>query len=233
MVTAASSRVISALISLRHFPPEKTRQIYNGLDLPAVTRPKSEILEELNIEKKAKTICNVALLTARKGQLKLLEALVKLRTADKPLAEKITLVLVGDGEDRSELEAYCRKKELKGVIFTGNRDDYLDIMNACDLFVLSSIKNEDMPLVILAAMSLAKPIVATDLGGITEQLDSGKCGILINPGSSIELSEAIVSMFRNGATSEKLGKAAQKRFKRSFSMKKIMSHYSELYSSII
>ena len=106
---------------------------------------------------------------------RILEAIVQIRN--------MGLVIVGDGPERERLERMAWGLGLNDrVYFAGSRSkpETLSLMAACDLFVLNSIY-EGLPHVVLEAMSLGLPVVATSVGGTPEVVQHGKNGILISP----------------------------------------------------
>lgn len=98
------------------------------------------------------------------------------------MGSKLHLILSGSGEDEQVLKEMVKVKNMGDMItFTGYCNNPIDFINAADIFALPSVANEDMPLVILSAMKLGKPIVATNFAGIQEEIESGVSGILIEP----------------------------------------------------
>lgn len=177
-------------------------------------------------------IIEVALLQERKGQRFLIDAISNLNT--KQNKSKYKLLLIGDGEDMIKLKAYVKQRELDTcVYFLGYQDNYLDYVKESDIVVLPSIKDEDMPLIILSAMSLGKPIVSTTVGGIPEEIENGISGILVNPLCEDflkKLSDAIEFAYENR---EKLGSNARKRYEEHFSQNMYISSLSNIYKTII
>ena len=86
----------------------------------------------------------------------------------------------------------------KTVIFLGWRNDTVDIINALDLFVLPSV-HEGMPTVLLEAMSLSIPVVASATGGITELVSDAWNGLLVTPGSDSILAEKCLSIISDSS----------------------------------
>jgi glycosyltransferase involved in cell wall biosynthesis len=136
----------------------------------------------------ARLVC-VARLSAEKGIPVLLRAARLL--ADEGLAFEI--VLVGDGPERADLERLARDLDLSTrVRFDGWRDgaDVLARVLDSRALVLASL-SEGLPVVIMEALALGRPVIGTAVGGIAELVVPGECGWLVAPGSERELAGAM------------------------------------------
>ena len=80
------------------------------------------------------------------------------------------------------------------VIFTGFRSDVPAILSQCDLMVLPSLFGEGLPMVILEAMAMGVPVIASKVEGIPEVVEEGVNGFLVEPGDSDQLSNKIVTI---------------------------------------
>jgi len=108
----------------------------------------------------------------------------------------IGLVIVGDGPEHTRLEELVRSSDLTDrVYFAGRRNkaETLSLMAACDLFVLNSTY-EGLPHVVLEAMGLGLPVVATAVGGTPEVIQNGQNGFLIAPAANGELAKTLLSL---------------------------------------
>jgi len=193
----ASLKAGNALIEKRKFSKEKIVQIPNTVFTEKVTKTRIDILEELQWQEDSFIIVQVAFLTARKGQINLIKAVERLRFGNSSdLSNKIKLILVGNGEDEQMLRQFVFEKGLSDVVcFAGYRLDSVNYINACDIFALPSIANEDMPLSLLTAMSYGKPVLATRFAGIAEVITDKENGLLLDP-----ISETIVEKIRASIT---------------------------------
>ena len=171
--------------------------IYNGIDLKRFKpQNNSSLREELGISDEFHLIGCVGNINPAKGYEYLLEALSLIKN------QKVICVIAGAKMDSQieyykMLKNYIIKHELEEmVIFLGKRIDIPEIMNSLDIFVLPSV-TEGTPLVILEAMAIGNTIIATDVGGITEQLEDKCDGILIKPKQPYQLAKVIDSMLND------------------------------------
>ena len=179
----ASDRVIAVSLDLyRHLttclPEGRVVLIRNGVDPRRIVVGVSpaEVRRRLGIGEDAPLFGTVGRLVPVKGLAYFLEAA---RGLLEVLPEARFLV-VGDGPLRPELERRARELGIaRAVKFSGFRADVLDIVNALDVFVMPSI-HEGLPMALLEATALGKPIVASAVGGIPEVLDDLR-GWLVPP----------------------------------------------------
>jgi glycosyltransferase involved in cell wall biosynthesis len=175
-------------------PPQKLRCIHNGIHVRERTETARETLSRLIPERMSGiTIGVVALLVRRKGHRVLLEAINLLYNNKRLPDGGVTVLIEGEGALLEELLDYVDSRGLSEVVrFVGRESNVINFIAALDVLVLPSIQNEDFPNVILEAMSLAKPVVATKLAGIPEQVLDGETGLLVEPGD-VEQMERIES----------------------------------------
>jgi glycosyltransferase involved in cell wall biosynthesis len=231
----ASLKAGNALIEKRKFSKEKIVQIPNTVLPEKVTKTRINILEELQWQKDSFVVVQVAFLTARKGQINLIKAIHRLKDeCTSGLSDKIKLILVGNGEDEQMLCQYVSEKKLNNVVyFAGYRSDSVNYINACDIFALPSMANEDMPLSLLTAMSCSKPILATRFAGIAEVIADRENGLLLeqNPETIIEeICASITELYANPDMRVNLARNATKTFHAQFSEDIYGKRLSNLYA---
>jgi glycosyltransferase involved in cell wall biosynthesis len=171
----------------------------------------------------------VARLAPQKNHALLLEAFAQGPASD-PNAH---LVLVGEGALRGQLEQQARSLGLAGQAhFLGLRTDIPDVLGATDVFVLSS-DYEGNPLSVIEAMASGLPIVSTAAGGVPDLFESGKEGLMVQPGDVRGLSDAIALLLRDRKSRKTLGIAAAQRAKGNFDVSTMVRAYEELYEKVI
>lgn len=141
--------------------------------------------------------------------------LVKVKNVDLLLESKkqssfeYELIIVGDGPLKKELENRVKNENISDVNFMGSRNDVEKIMPACDVLVLPSF-HESFGLVLLEALACGKPVIGSDVGGISEIITED-VGLLINPDDSMSLTEAIDKIINDDKFRRKLQLNARSR----------------------
>ena len=104
------------------------------------------------------------------------------------------------------------------------------LLYSADIFVLSSEK-EGLPFALLEAGIAKRPVVATDVGGVSELINANKNGILVAPGEVTALFDALIDLLVNTKRARALGTALSKRVCEKFSQQEMVAHTFALYSS--
>lgn len=234
----ASKYAKEMLVTQRDFDNDKIVQVNNSILEETVTTTRKNILNELGINQDNFVICNIGFLSKGKGQKYLLEALSHVREKEPLILEKMSLLIVGNGEEDVFLKQYSTYLNLnKYVHFLGYQEQSVNYINCCDLFAFPSVAAEDMPLVILSAMNLGKTILATDFAGIREEIENKKSGVLIsaNPETlSQDLANSIIELYHsdNSAMRVKAKERYSKLFSNSVYGKKILNVYNSSMKNI-
>ncbi|MBU4345581.1 MAG: glycosyltransferase family 4 protein, partial [Desulfobacteraceae bacterium] len=118
------------------------------------------------------------------------------------------------------------------IIFTGFRSDIKEILSAIDILVTPSLL-EGFPMVILEAMAMAKPIVATNIDGITEQITDGVNGILVPPKDPSALAKTVVRVLNDKELARTMGLSAREKVKQEFSVEKMVAETEKVYLSLL
>jgi len=148
-----------------------------------------------------------------------------------------TFLIVGsqlDSQQRyfGELQEIISRLGIEDVVkFTGWRSDIPELLSLFDLFVLPSI-TEACPIVVLEAMAMGCPTVATDVGGVTEQLPSGDYGWVVPPRESHILSEAIIQALSSDSSRQKRAENARTRVEKLFSLEYCVDSHFSVYKSL-
>lgn len=208
--------------------------IPNGILPRVVTESREEVLRRLGIGDAGRLLIGVvAVLEERKGHIYLLKALKLLK--DQGFEKKMPLlVMEGEGPERSRLEEFVLGAGLtEDVLFAGKEPNVFNLMNAVDVLALPSISHEDFPNVVLEAMSLGKPVIASRFAGIPEQVENLKNGILVGPKDTAGLAAAIEKLANDGALRERLGQAGLRRFEERFKAEVSVKNYIQLYTNLL
>lgn len=163
-----SDVAVSAYEKNRAVPKGSMKTVYNGVNFKKFIydkHAKQSVLEELNIDSSYKMILAVGRFNEAKNYPNLLKSISLLK---KKYSQNIKLVIAGDGELRSDIEALIDFLDLKkDVLLLGRRNDINRLMSACDVFVLSS-DYEGLPTVLIEAMACQANVVSTDVSGARE-----------------------------------------------------------------
>jgi glycosyltransferase involved in cell wall biosynthesis len=223
---AVSRAVSEKLLQVFHIPAHKLQVIHNAVDLRRYESLASlEPPVELARFQKRPVVLTVARLDQQKG-------LTTLLTAAAQLPEAI-FVLVGDGPERTALQAICQSLGLEErVIFAGFRSDIPNWLAHCDLFVLPSLY-EGLSLSILEAMAAGKPVIASAIRGNDEVIVHGESGWLVPPGDTVHLVQALRTLLADPALAQRLALAGQVRVRKEFCLQAMVQQVEQLYADLL
>jgi len=154
------------------------------------------------------------------------------RAARRP-ASPLRLVLVGDGPMRPTVERLVAQQGLGDRVWlAGERADIAEIMRGLDCFVLPSL-GEGISNTVLEAMATRLPIIATRVGGNAELIESGMTGLLVPPGDSDALADALVRYSSDRAMARRHAKAARRAAQSRFSLARMVTDYCSLYETAL
>lgn len=199
---------------------ERVTTVRNGVDLASFDRlSHRETIQKDWCFGNGPVLLTVARLTEQKGHRYLIEALPGL------LREWSTLscVFVGEGECRESLRALARDAGVDHACrFVGSRDDVIDWYEAADVVVLPSL-SEGFPFVILEALAMSRPVVATQVNGVPEIIEDGCTGLLVPPRDAQALEIAIRRMLRDQASAIQMGRAGRSRVASQFTVERMLA----------
>jgi glycosyltransferase involved in cell wall biosynthesis len=153
------------------------------------------------------------------------------------------LVVIGDGQLRSELEELGRSLKLAGdVIFLGNREDVAELLNDVDLVALTS-KNEGTPLSLIEAMAARKAVVSTAVGGVVDLLGRAQdvhdgfevCerGLAVTSRRPEDMGSALIYAAQNEKLRESIGEAAREFVLDNYSVERLEEDITRLYEKLL
>ncbi|MGC9357943.1 MAG: glycosyltransferase [Anaerolineae bacterium] len=173
-------------------------------------------------------LLNIARLHPHKGQRYMIDAMPKI-VSEFPAAR---LLLVGDGPQLSLLQRDVERLGLQdSVLLLGFRRDLEALYAGCDLFVMPSVR-EGMGLVTIQALAMGKPVVATDVGAISEAVIPGRTGLLVSPRDPDALAKACIRLLRDKDMSERFGKQGRAFVREHFALETMVDGYEKLYTSL-
>ncbi len=227
-VIAVSSDIEQVLSRL--YVADRVMCIHNGIDLETVcvTTQRTDKRREWGVDDKAILIGTVGRLVPVKGHAVLLGAFRILSQS----CPNVILILVGDGPLRVQLEAEANRMGLgRSVIFSGHQEQSYDFINMMDFFVLPSL-HEGIPMVLLEAFALSRPVVASRVGGIPEVVSHGYSGVLVSPANSDELATAIKSLIDAPAKAAAFAVAGRGQVESEFSANLMAVRTADMYRTL-
>lgn len=149
------------------------------------------------------------------------------------LSGETRLLLVGSGETLPAAKKLAEELGIRNrVEFTGARSDVPKLLSQSDVFVLAS-KQETLPISILEAMRAGLPVIASNIGGISEEVIDGETGLLVPPGSVEALSAALERLLGNKQLRMSMGRAGRRRFEDLFLAETMIKRTGALYKSVL
>jgi glycosyltransferase involved in cell wall biosynthesis len=236
MLRRAAAQLVHAFVAVSNttaaqareqhdMPLDRLSTIPNGIRLDRYA-PSAEARAELRAELglgDAFVVGTVGRLDQYKNQALLVRAMAPL------LADKVRLVIVGDGDSRADVEAaIAALPDPSRVVLTGRRSDVPRIIQAFDVFALPS-KSEGLPLVVPEAMSASLPIVATNVGGLPSVVDHMHTGFLVDVDED-QLRAALSMLVNDPARAREMGARARKVALDRYSHERMVDAYLALYT---
>lgn len=228
-VNAVCAFSAQALADQDGFARECIGIIPNGLDLSRYPDPrdvdKEAVRARLGLEPAARFLVHVARMHPVKDQETLLRAFAEVARHHAD----VHLLMAGDGQLRQHLEKVRDDLGLGArVRFLGVRRDVPELLQAADIFVLSSL-SEAASLTLLEAMASGLPVVATDVGGNPEIVRDGKEGLLVPRQDPHAMAQAIDRLLQDPGLGVALGQAGRERVRQHYLLDQTIASYDALY----
>jgi glycosyltransferase involved in cell wall biosynthesis len=220
----------------------KIRTLYDpgpDLDLfdPGTAGNRGEVRQEMGIEQDAFVIGLVSKFTRTKGHLALVEA--ARRIAEEATGMEVNYLMVGGrvvGHEAYHQAVRDRVSEYgldSQFVFAGVRADVPRLMNACDVMVHLPQHDDPFPGVVLEAMAMERPVVATKSGGVPEQFEDGHSGLLVPKGDIQALVTVLLGLAKNPLERRRMGKAARAYLTSHFSSERFFLELRGVYEGLV
>lgn len=133
-----------------------------------------------------------------------------------------------------ELTSLVKKLDLESeIIFTGWRSEAPSVLESLDILAHARITPEPAALVLMEAMAMGVPVVASKTGGTSELILDGKTGILFPPKDSHALAQAVVRLIKNPERANRMGQRGRQRMEEKFTLSKQMEAIEGLWDEIL
>ncbi|MDF1590718.1 MAG: glycosyltransferase family 4 protein [Desulfobacterales bacterium] len=216
-------------LSVSH--PQKLHTIHSGVDVDRFKPGRTDVTaltKQLGWSDKSLVVGTIGWLLPIKGPDVLFEAMMHIW--EKKINALLVYVGKGELEPKLKAEAFSRGVEDR-VVFLGWRSDVDDIVQLFDVFVLPSL-NEGMGRVLVEAMAAAKPVVASDVGGIPDLVRHKQNGFLVNPGDSKGLAYYIEKLLADRQLRIQMGGRGQE-LSQHYSVRNMVAKIDALYFSLL
>ncbi len=228
---AVSDEVRTAMIEIIGPIQGRIVVMRNGVDVKRYGRSvdKTLVRSRLGLGADARLIAMVGTLKEVKGHRYMVEAM----TSIAPQHPDVHALFIGDGPLKRELQAQVEKVSLDTHIhFLGNRSDVPELLAASDFFALPSLW-EGLSMALLEAMTTGLPIVASEVSGTVGAITPNETGLLVPPGDSQQLAEAIEQLLTNPKQAQAMGAAARRLVEIEFSAQKQADEHLALYYRLL
>ncbi|MBX9789759.1 MAG: glycosyltransferase [Pirellulales bacterium] len=225
-----------ALVDNEGLPPDRVSVIYNGVDLAPYRACLSDrqgirtrVRADLGVSESELVLAQIARLDDLKDHATAVRAMSRIAAA----VPSSLLLIVGDGPERAIIQKLIGELGVgRNVRLIGTRCDVPEILQAADLFLLSS-KSEGIPLTVIEAMAAKLPVVATDVGGLSEIVVPGVTGWLMPAGNDAALAAAAIELLQNASQRAAFGEQGFARACERFDENRMHREYQALYAELL
>ena len=231
-LVAVSPEVRDELVALGVAPAEKFSVIRLGLELErrvAFAGDTTEIRRRHGIDADAFVVGWFGRMTAVKQTDDLIATLKALREH----GVEARLLLVGDGDDRVRLEELAHQLGVaRFCVFLGYQQDVAPWFAVSDAVVLTSA-SEGTPATLIEALAAGRPVVSTDVGGVSDVVDDGETGFLVPVGDTDALAEKLALLAGDPALRETMGREARGRALGRYAVQRLVDDVDALYRELL
>lgn len=219
-VVGVSQDIQKAFIKQYGFKEENVSYIHNGMEITGIL-PKRANKMEFTIGS-----------SGRLFPIKDYPLMVEIAKIVAKKSKNVRFILAGDGPERNRLESLMQDYDLEEFFTLMGHTDNMDAFyQELDLYINTSL-HEGIPMSILEAMSYGLPVIAPDVGGISEIIEDGVEGYLIHGRDPEDFSERCIRLVENRQLRAKMSKAAREKVIKEFSMEHMAEEYYKLYIRI-
>ena len=238
-IVVVSDGVGRAMFSRNIRTRAKVVRCYDWLDMGAVGHCKgtSEFRSEIGVSKEFVLIGAVGRLEPWKGQ----HVFIKAAALVAKYHPQARFVIVGGrvrgrGREKYEDDLQTMASDLKiddRIHFAGHRNDIANVMRALDIYVHCSVDPDPLPGVVMEAMEMGKPVVGPRAGGVPEEIDDGKTGLLYNPGDYHDMAKTICRLITSPDLAKDYGVAGKHRAMTIFNKELLSRRMQQVYEGVL
>lgn len=241
-LTMAISQAVARASMREGVPTSKVRVVHNGVMAPRSVK-ESDLLhlrQRLGIEPDARVITIIGILRPEKGHAVLLDALAMLPQLSRP----VHMVVVGaepervrnpdqrEGSYALALRARSEKIDRARVHFVGFQKDISQWLEISDVVVIPSLRDA-FGLVAIEAMASKKPLIASDVEGLSEVVTDGQDGLLVPPNDARSLADAINELLSDAGKAASLAATAHRTYKERFTLAAMVDGWISCYRDVL
>ncbi len=228
---AVSEAVKNDCVARHGMNADRVTVIHTGVEPPATVDARAAGLARASWGccGEEKVILTLARLSYEKGIDTLIDAASVLRDTHP----EVRIIVLGEGPDHEALQSRILERQVEDVVkLAGFTRDVWSAIAGADVVCLPS-KSEGLPNVLLEAMAMARPIVATRVGGIPEALTDEHDGLLVEPNRPHLLAHALGRVLHDTTFAARMGRAAQATMQRRFHARDVVGRYEALYTRLL
>lgn len=223
-IIAVSEAVRMVLVEQSGVKEDLIEVIPSGVELPSLPAP-----PRWDEPRHVPAIGTAGPLERVKGHHYFLEAARRLLDA----GQEAEFVIAGSGREETNLRQLARKLKIaEKVTFAPHVREYTKVLEALDIFVLPSLQ-QALGTVMLEAMALGKPVIASSVGGVHSVVKHNQNGLLIPGRDPVALAKAVSHLLKNRADAQRLGAAAREQVAREFTVERMAHQTAHLYRQVM
>ncbi|MCX5723563.1 MAG: glycosyltransferase family 4 protein, partial [Nitrospirae bacterium] len=213
----------------------KVNRVYNGVDVTAFApdrKARAAIRTQYGVMEDERLIVFLSHVTRQKG----LHLLLKCMPAVLAQQGRTKVLVAGTGDYLDEAKRLVDRMGLQSqVLFAGHvpHERTVDYLNAADLSVLPTLRQEGLPFSLVEAMACQKPVIASRIGGIPSVVIHGLNGLLVAPGDSHELGQAIVRLLADTELAERLSRKARETVVAGYSLENMVQGTLDVFETVL
>jgi glycosyltransferase involved in cell wall biosynthesis len=225
-VTAVSRPVA---LSLQGFSGPTPVVIENGVSVDVASLDAASSRSELGLGPSDPLVVHVGNIRPGKGHDTLIEAV-------RHLPDDVTVVSIGAEKWEGDL-ARVREESVRAGVesqlrFLGRRPDALSFIAAADVYV-NPADHEGLPVTILEALALERPVVATAVGGVPSVVHDGETGVLVQPQQPAELAAAIRGLLQDQPYAQRLAERGRRLVEEEHGLEPMVRAFEQVYSEVL